>query len=80
MQNNPFQNKVTKVKKLGKDAVLQTSVNDITKRIFVDFSSTDGRLKIQKSFQNTFEGKKQAKEFEKAFKSLNDLKKYFRMV
>jgi hypothetical protein len=77
MQNNPFQNRITKTKKLGKDAIMQVSINEVNKRIFVDFSSNDGRLKVQKSFQDSFEGKKQAKEFEKAFKSLNDLKRYF---
>ena len=76
-QNNPFQNKVVKSKKLGKSMLLQVSFNEISKRIFVDFSSVDGKMKIQRSFQDSFEGKKQAKEFEKLFKSLKDLKKYF---
>jgi hypothetical protein len=74
---NPYQNRVTKTKKLGKDALLQISINDINKRIFVDFSSIDGRLKIQKSFQDNFEGKKQAKQFESSFKNLKDIKRYF---
>jgi hypothetical protein len=76
---NPYQNRITKTKKLGKDALLQISINDISKRIFVDFSSVDGRLKVQKSFQNNFEGKKQAREFEGSFKNLKDIKKYFGM-
>lgn len=76
MQNNIFQNRVVKTKKLGKDAQVQISVNEVAKRIFVDFSSTDGRLKIQKSFQDNFLGKKEAKEFEKRFKNLSDIKKY----
>jgi hypothetical protein len=77
MQINPFQNRIVKTKKLGKDALLQVSVNDISKRIFVDFSSSDGKIKIQKTFQDNFEGKREAKEFEKRFKSLKDLRKYF---
>jgi len=76
MQNNVFQNRVVKTKKLGKDALMQVSINEIAKRIFVDFSSVDGRIKIQKSFQDTFEGKKLAKEFEKRFKNLNEIKGY----
>ena len=80
VQNNPFKNRVIKNKKLGKDALLQVSVNEISKRIFVDFSSLDGKIKVQKSFQDNFEGKKQAKEYEKTFKSLIDLKKYFGMI
>jgi hypothetical protein len=77
MEINPFQNKITKVKKLGKDVLLQVSVNSMSNRIFVEFSTIEGKLKVQKSFQNSFEGKKEAKEFEKKFKSLKDLRKYF---
>ncbi len=74
---NPFANKVVKTKKLGKSVLLQVSENKHSNRILVDFSTIDGKLKVQKTFQNNFEGKKQAKEFEKRFKSLEDLKKYF---
>jgi len=75
-QNNPFENKVTKTKKLGKDAFLQVSANEITRRILVDFSSIDGRIKVQRSFQDNIEGRKESKKFENAFKSLYDIKKY----
>lgn len=80
MQSNPFQNKVIKTKKLGKDFLLQVSENKYTKRIFVDFSSLDGKIKIQKSFQDSFEGKRDAKDFEKRFKTLNELRKYFGLI
>jgi hypothetical protein len=80
MQNNPFENKVVKTKKLGKSMVMQVSENEYSGRILVDFSTTDGRLKVQKTFQNNFEGKKEAKEFQKRFKSLGDLKKYLGLV
>lgn len=76
MQNNPFQNRVVKQKKLGKDAIMEVSINEINKRIFVDFSSVDGKFKIQKTFQDTFDGNRLAKEFQNKFKSLGDLKKY----
>jgi hypothetical protein len=79
-QNNPFQNRVLKEKKLGKDAIMKVSINEINRRIFVDFSSIDGRFKVQKTFQNTFEGEKEAKEFQKRFKTLNDLKKYLGLL
>ena len=80
MLNNPFANKVVKTKKLGKNVVLQVSENEHSQRILVDFFTTDGKIKVQKTFQNNFEGKKEAKEFQKRFKSLNDLKKYFGLV
>lgn len=79
MQYNPFANKVVKTKKLG-NLLLQVSENEHSERIFVDFSTVDGKLKLQKSFQNNFEGKKEAKEFQGRFKSLGDLKKYFGLV
>ncbi len=79
MQDNPFQNKVTKTKKLGKDALLEVSVNDVSKRIFVSFSSTEGKFKVQKTFQDNYEGKKEAKNFEKRFKSLKEIKEYLRV-
>ena len=76
-QDNPFENKILKTKKLAKEIQMQVSVNDMTSRIFVEFSTLEGKLKVQKAFQNTFEGKKQAREFEKKFKNLKDLKEYF---
>lgn len=78
--NNPYENKVVKTKKLGKSVVLQVSENEYSNRILVDFSTIDGKLKIQKTFQNNFEGKKEAIEFQKQFKTLSDLKKYFGLV
>jgi hypothetical protein len=60
--------------------LMQISENEHSERIFVDFYTVDGKLKIQKSFQNNFEGNKEAKEFQKRFKSLVDLKKYFGLV
>lgn len=80
LPDNPFANRVVKTKKLGKSVVLQVSENEHSNRIFVDFSTIDGKLKVQKTFQNNFEGKKEAKEFQKKFKTLGDLKKYFRLV
>jgi len=80
MQNNPYENRVVKTKKLGKQVLLQISENEHFNRILVDFSTIDGKLKVQKSFQNNFEGKKAAKEFQGRFKSLDDLKKYFGLV
>lgn len=80
MQNNPFENKVVKTKKLGSNLLLQVSENERGERIFVDFSTVDGKLKVQKSFQNNFEGKKKAKEFQGQFKNINDLKKYLGLV
>ena len=78
-QNNPFANKIVKTKNLGK-IVLQVSENEYSSRILVDFYTIDGKLKVQKTFQNNLEGQKEAKEFQKCFKNLSDLKKYFGLI
>lgn len=70
-------NKVLKKKKIDKELNLKVTQNEMSGRIFVEFASEDGKLVIQKSFQNTYDGKKDAEGFQKKFKSLNDLKKYF---
>jgi hypothetical protein len=80
MQSNPFENVVVKTKNLGKTVLLQVSKNEHAGKIIVDFSTVHGKLKVQRVFQDNFEGRKEAKEFEKRFKSLTDLKRYFGLV
>jgi len=80
VQYNPFANRVIKTKKLGLGLFLKVSENDHSERIFVDFYTEDGRLKIQKSFKNDRYGKQDSKEFQKKFKTSDDLRKYFGMV
>ena len=72
-----FENKILKKKKLDKEANLKISQNEMSGRIFVEFSSESAKLVLQKSFQNTYEGNKEAQEFSKTIKSIKDLKKYF---
>jgi hypothetical protein len=73
---NPFESKVIKQKKLDKECSLKVSKNEMGARIFVEFSTTDGKFVIQKSFQDTFEGRKKAKEFQNSIKNIKDLRKY----
>lgn len=72
-----FENKILKKKKLGKDTGLKISQNEMSGRIFVEFSSPVNKLIVQKSFQDTYEGNKEAQAFAKTIKSLKDLRKYF---
>lgn len=72
-----FENKILKKKKLDKEATLKISQNDMSSRIFVEFSSEDGKLVLQKSFQNTYEGTVESQAFAKSIKSIDDLKRYF---
>jgi hypothetical protein len=73
---NPFESKVIKQKKLDKECSLKVSKNEMCARIFVEFSTTDGKFVIQKSFQDTFEGQEKAKEFQNSIKNIKDLRKY----
>lgn len=58
---------------------VKVSLNEAQERIFVDFVSEDGKLKLQKSFQNNFLGLKDAEKFEASMKSIKELKGYFKI-
>jgi len=68
--------KVTKTKKIDKELTLKVIQNEINGRVFVEFSSADGKLVVQKSFQNTHMGKKELAAFEGKFKSIKEFKTY----
>lgn len=70
-------NKVIKTKKVDKETNVKILKNEATSRIMVEFSSDVCKLVVQKSFQDTHEGRLQAEEFQKTIKSTNDLKTYF---
>jgi hypothetical protein len=72
-------NKVLKKKKLDKELTLKITKNEMSERIFVEFRSDDGKLVLQKSFQDNYSGVAQAEEFSKSIKSLKDLRNYFGM-
>ncbi len=69
--------KVLKKKKLDKDLSLKVTKNDATERIFVEFSSKDGKLVIQRSFQDTYYGRLEADKFEESMKTIEDFQSYF---
>lgn len=69
--------KVIKKKKLDKETNLKVLRNDALRRIAVEFSSDVCKMVIQKSFQDTYEGRAEAEEFQKTIKNTNDLKQYF---
>ena len=71
--------KVLRKKKLDKDLTVKVSRNEASERIFVEFSSKDGRLVVQKSFQDTYTGRLEAKEFEGTYKSIEDFKQHFKI-
>jgi hypothetical protein len=72
-----FENKILKKKRLDKETNLKISQNEMSGRIFVEFSSESAKLVLQKSFQNTYEGNKEAQQFAKTIKNIDGLRKYF---
>jgi len=72
--------KVIRKKKLDKELSLKVSKNEAAEKILVEFSSKDGRMILQRSFQDNFYGNQEAEVFEKSMKSINDLKKHFNLL
>jgi hypothetical protein len=70
--------KIVRKKKLDKELTVKILKNVAAERILVEFSSKDGKMIVQKSFQDNYHyGREEAKVFENAFKSINDLKVHF---
>jgi hypothetical protein len=67
-----FENKVIKKKKLDK-VTLTVSENQISGKIFVEFFTRSGKLRLQRNFEKL----EDAQPFMKSIKSADDLKKYF---
>jgi len=72
-----FENKMTKQKVIKNEVQLKVFKNEALERIIVEFSDTNGKFKVQKSFQDNYEGKLESESFQKTIGSLKDLKKYF---
>jgi hypothetical protein len=69
--------KVLKKKKLDKELNLKVSRNESNERIYVEFSSKDGKLFLERNFQDTYYGRLEAGAFEESFKDMEDFKSYF---
>lgn len=67
--------KVLRKKKLDKEASLVVFKNEMSGRIFVQFTGT--KLTLEKSFQDTHNGREEAEEFAGSIKSMTDLRNYF---
>jgi predicted polyphosphate/ATP-dependent NAD kinase len=72
-----LENKVLRKKKIDKDLNVKVIKNDASERLFVEFSSKDNKLVMQKMFQNTFHGRLEAQTFEDSFQSYEEFKEYF---
>lgn len=69
--------RVVKKKKLDKELTLRVLFNPAAERILVEFSSKDGKMLLQKSFQDNHTGREGAKAFEGTLKSIGELKAHF---
>lgn len=66
--------KVKKQKKLNQELNMKIYDDPYNSRIFVEFSSDDRKLVLQRSFQNTYFGQQESEEFSKSLKNLQELK------
>jgi hypothetical protein len=68
---------VIKMKNLDKGTILKVSRNIMNGRLFVEFSSNNPRIVLQKNFQNSIVGKRECDDFAKSIKNTNQLRAYF---
>lgn len=66
--------KVKKQKKLDKELNMKIYEDPFNSRIYVEFSSDDRKLILQRSFQNTYFGQVESEKFSKSLKNLQELK------
>lgn len=69
-----MEQKVVKQKKLDKELNLKISEDTYSARIYVEFSSDDRKLVLQRSFQNNIAGREQCAEFSRSLKTLQELR------
>jgi hypothetical protein len=69
--------KVVRKKKVDKELSMRVLVNTAADRILIEFSSKDGKMVLQKSFQDNYYGREEAAAFETRFKSIGELKRHF---
>ena len=69
--------KLIKEKKIDKEITLKVTQNLMSGRIFVEFSSNEPKIFLQKNFPDTMDGKKNSEEFSKSIKNTNQLREYF---
>lgn len=70
-----MEHKILKQKKLDKELNLKITEDPYMDRIYVEFSSDDKKLVLQRSFQNNYFGQIKSNEFAKSLKNLKDLQK-----
>lgn len=69
--------KLIKNKEIDTDTFLKISKNLMTGRIFVEFSCKNPNLMIQKNFEDSLFGKREADTFSRSIKSSDQIRKHF---
>jgi hypothetical protein len=69
--------KLIKEKKVSKDVILKITQNLMSGRIFVEFSSQNPRIVLQRNFQDDIYGHMLSEKFAKSITSTNQLREYF---
>ena len=69
--------KLIKEKKIDKETTLTVTKNIMSGRIFVEFTSDNPRIILQKNFQDSLYGKNESEKFAKSIKSTDQLREYF---
>lgn len=69
--------KLIKEKKVDKETILKVSKNIMSGRIFVEFTSQNPNIVLQKSFQDSVHGKLESEKFAKSITSTAQLRQYF---
>ena len=74
-----FETSLVKELEVDEGLNLRVTRSSYSERVYVEFKSTDGKLTLQKTFQDNFFGRKDAEKFEKSMKTLSDLKAYLKV-
>lgn len=64
-------------KEIDKETTLKVTKNIMSGRIFVEFTSNNPRIVLQKNFQDSYDGRTKSEAFAKSIKSTAQLREYF---
>jgi hypothetical protein len=69
--------KLLKEKKIDKDTTLKITRSLMSGRIFVEFTSVDPKIVLQRNFQDNYYGRLESEEFSKSIRSTEQLRERF---
>ena len=69
--------KLIKQKKLDRETLMTVSQNIMSGRIYVQYTSENPRIVLQRNFQDNYEGLREVERFAESIRTTVELKKYF---